>query len=92
MKKALRILAAIIVLAGAGFWLAAGAHRGFTVNNQPRTIVDPVTGLEGITYEKVFVPGWDFLSAVLIASGVLIGASFIFNRKKLEPEQQSDRH
>lgn len=88
MKRILRIAALLIVLAAAGFWLATGANRGLTVNNQPKTIVDPVTGLEGTAYEKVFVPGWDFLAAGVFTAAVLTGASFLFRKKKLEPEQQ----
>jgi len=80
MKRTLRILALLIVLAAAVFWLVAGANLGFTVNNQPKTIVDPVTGLEGTAYENVFVPGVDFLSVALFAAGVLTGASFLFRK------------
>jgi hypothetical protein len=81
MKRVLRIVAVLIVLAAAGFWLAAGANRGLTVNNRPQTIVDPVTGLEGTAYEKVFIPGWDFLGVALVAAGIMTGASFLFRKK-----------
>lgn len=87
MKRMLRIMALLVVLVAVGFWLAAGANRGLTVNNQPKRFVDSVTGLEGTAYEKVFIPGVDFLALALFAAGVLTGASFLF-RKKLEPEQQ----
>ena len=79
-------MALVLLLAAAAFWLVAGANRGFTVNNQPRKIVDPVTGLEGTSYESVFVPGVDFLAAAFVAAGALAGASFLFSNKKLEPK------
>jgi hypothetical protein len=85
LRRILRISAAILVGTAVAFWAVAGANSGFTVNNQPRKIVDPVTGLEGTAYEKVFIPGVDFLGAVLFAAGVLTGASFLFRKKKLEP-------
>lgn len=88
MRRILRVTAAILVVAAVAFWAVAGANRGFTVNNQPKPIVDPVTGLEGTAYEKAFIPGVDFLGAVLLAAGVLTGASFLFRKKKLEPEPQ----
>ncbi len=70
------------VLAGFGFWLAAGANCGWTKNNVPTKISDPVTGIEGVTYEKKFVPGVDFLGAVLAGAGILLAASFRFNHKQ----------
>ena len=81
MKKILRLVALLIVLAATGFWLATGANFGFTVNNQPKTVVDAATGLEGTTYEKVFIPGVDFLALTLFAAGILTGASFLFRKK-----------
>jgi LPXTG-motif cell wall-anchored protein len=88
MRKALRWIAAILVVAAIVFWAVSGANRGFTVNNQPKKIVDPITGLEGTSYEKVFIPGVDFLAGVLLGAGLLAGASFLFRKKKLEPKPQ----
>jgi hypothetical protein len=88
MRRILRVAAALLVVSAVAFWAVAGANIGFTVNNQPKQILDPVTGLEGTAYEKVFIPGVDFLGAVMFAAGVLTGASFLFRKKKLEPEPQ----
>lgn len=82
MKKALRILAVSLLLAALAFWAATGAHRGWTVNNIAHETTDPVTGLSGVTYEKGFIPGWDFLAAAALAAGVMAGASFLFRGKK----------
>ena len=81
MKRALRILALVIALAAAGTWLATGANRGWTKTSVAKKTVDEVTGLEGITYEKHFVPGLDLLGAALLGAGVLAGASLIFRNK-----------
>jgi len=63
------------------FWAAAGANRGWTKTSVPRKMVDEVTGIEGVSYEKHFVPGVDFLGAALLGAGVLTGASFFFRTK-----------
>ena len=82
MKQIFRIVALGFVLAGSGFWLATGANRGWTKNNVPTKTMDQVTGIEGVTYEKKFVPGVDFLGAVLTGAGILLAASSRFKNKK----------
>jgi len=72
----------LVLLAALAFWAAAGAHRGWTVNNIRRETTDPVTGLSGATYETGFIPGWDFLAAAALAAGLMAGASFLFRSKK----------
>lgn len=81
MKKALRILAAVLIVASVILWLALGANRGWTKTSVPRKTLDPVTGIEGITYEDRFVPGVDFLAAAALGSAILAGASFLFRNK-----------
>jgi hypothetical protein len=81
MKNGLRIVAAILAAATIIFWAAAGANRGWTKTSVPTKIVDQVTGIEGVSYEKHFVPGVDFLGAALLGAGVLTGASFFFRTK-----------
>ena len=81
MKKGLRIVAAILAVGSIIFWAAAGANRGWTKTSVPRKIVDQVTGIEGVTYEKQFIPGVDFLVAALLGAGVLTGASLLFRTK-----------
>jgi hypothetical protein len=81
MKKTLRIVATILVVGSLVFWAAAGANRGWTKTSVPKKIVDQVTGIEGITYEKHFVPGVDFLGAAFLAAGIVTGISFLFRTK-----------
>ena len=81
MKRLFRILAGVIAVATVGLWLAAGAHRGWTKTSVPIKSVDEVTGLEGITYERRFVPGLDFLGGALLGAGLLAGVSLLFRNK-----------
>lgn len=86
MKKILRIVALLVVLVAAGFWLATGANRGWTKNQVQKKTLDEVTGIEGITYEKKFVPGLDFLGAAAGAAVILTGVSFLCrNKSKTQP-------
>jgi hypothetical protein len=84
MRRPLRIFTAILVLAAAACWLAAGANLGWTKTSVPIKTVDEVTSLDRIEWQKKFVPGIDFLGATLVAAGVLAGASFAFRNKNLE--------
>jgi hypothetical protein len=81
MKRTLQLLAAVIALATVVTWAALGANRGFTKTEKQVKTVDEVTGIEGITYEKKFSPGLDFLGAGLLGAGVLAGTS-LFVRSK----------
>ncbi len=84
MKKALRIIALLLLLGAAGFWLATGANRGWTKTSVPNRTRDEVTGIEGVTsYEPKFVPGLDFLGAAGIGAGILAGISFLFRNPKI---------
>ena len=86
MKRILRIVALVLSLAAGLFWVSAGAHRGWTMTSVPVKSIDEVTGIEGITYERRFVPGIDLLGGALLGSAILAGASFIF-RNKLSPQR-----
>ena len=88
MKSALRLLAIAILLAALGWWLATGANRGWTKTSVPVKTLDDVTGIEGVTYRKQFVPGVDFLAAAAAASVVCGGLSFLFRTK--HPSQTSN--
>jgi len=88
MKEALRIFAALLVAGAVIFWAAAGANRGWTKTHIPIKTVDAVTGLEGIQWQAKFVPGVDFLGAVLLAAGVLAGISlFVPLKSRSKPPQ-----
>ena len=81
MKKPLRAIAWIIVLSAVVVWAATGANRGWTRTLVEKRTLDEVTGIEGITQEKRFQPGIDFLGAAFGIAVVLAGAS-LFIRKQ----------
>ena len=81
MKKALRISALLVILVAAAFWMIAGADRGWTKTTVPVKKLDEVTGIEGIEYQKRFVPGLDFLGAAALAAAVLVGCSIVVRGK-----------
>lgn len=81
MKIVLRLLALVTVLAALTWWLAAGGNRGWTKTSVPVKTMDEVLGIEGISYEKRFVPGLDILGGALLGAGILAGASLLFRNK-----------
>lgn len=87
MKKILQTLALLIVLAAAITWLATGANRGWTKTSVPVKTLDEVTGIEGITYQKKFLPGVDFLGAAFGGAALLAGASLFFRKPKSNQTQ-----
>jgi hypothetical protein len=82
VKSTLRLLALAIILAAVGWWLAAGANRGWTKNSVPIKTVDEVTGIEGVHYQKQFIPGVDFLAGAAVATILCAGLSFLFRTKR----------
>jgi hypothetical protein len=82
MKKILLLLAVLVLLAAGAIWLATGANRGWTKTSVMVKTLDPVTGIEGISYTKKFLPGVDFLAVAGLGAGLLAGASLFFRNKK----------
>ena len=81
MSRTLRIVALALALAAGGLWIAGGASRGWTKTSVPIKTVDEVTGIEGVAYDRRFVPGLDFLAAGLLGASLLAGAAFLFRNK-----------
>ena len=82
MKRILQLLAVLVLLADGATWLATGANRGWTKTSVAVKTLDPVTEIEGITYDKKFLPGVDFLGAAALVAGLLAGTSLFFRNKK----------
>jgi hypothetical protein len=82
VKTILRVLALILLVGAIGFWAASGANRGWTKTSVPVKTLDDVTGIEGVTYHKKFVPGVDFLAAAGAGAMVLVAVSFLFRTKQ----------
>ncbi len=82
MKLVLRSFAALTAAAGLVWWLAAGAHRGWTKTSVATLEVDEVTGLEFPVYVDRFVPGLELLAAVLgLAAAVWAASCFVRSRR-----------
>ncbi|MFO1476305.1 MAG: hypothetical protein U1F98_06605 [Verrucomicrobiota bacterium] len=81
MKRFWILFPAALALAATVYWLAAGAHRGWTRTSLVRVQVDEVTGIEGRTYVPGFVPGIDFLAASWGASALLGAAGWFVARR-----------
>ena len=81
MKRALRILAAVLVIGAVAWWAAAGANRGWTKTQVPRKVRDEVTGLDGVQWRDQFVPGVDFLGLAATGAIILAGVSFFIPTK-----------
>jgi thymidine phosphorylase len=77
MKRLLRVLALVLVVAALGSWLATGANRGWTKTSVPVRQTDDVTGITVDVYQKRFVPGVEVLGATLLGAAALYGASFL---------------
>jgi hypothetical protein len=82
MKQTLQILALLVALGAAGTWLATGANHGWTKTSVPVKTLDQVTGIEGISYQKKFLPGVDFLGVTLAGASLLAAASLFFRKHK----------
>jgi hypothetical protein len=81
MNKLLRFLALLLTLVSLFVWAAAGANLGWTKTSVPVKTMDNVTGIEGIVYEKHFMPGIELLGGVLVAAGILAASSLLFQKK-----------
>ena len=82
----LQLSAALIALATVGTWLATGAHRGWTQNQIPVTVVDDVTGIEATQYRDGFVAGVDVLGLGLGAAAIL-GIAAVFAARRAKPTE-----
>jgi hypothetical protein len=88
MRRTLRFLSVILTVAAALLWLVLGANRGWTRTSVPVKTVDEVTGIEGIQYQKKFVPGLELLGGALLGAGLLAGASLLFSNQQIKHTKQ----
>lgn len=80
MGQALRWLSLVLAAGVVFLWIGLGADRGWTKTSVSRKTIDEVTGIEGISYEKRFVPGLDFPGAGLGGSALVLSVSLLFGR------------
>jgi len=86
MKRAFQILALLVAVGAITIWLVCGANRGWTKTSVPIKTMDTVTGIEGITYQKKFLPGVDFLGAAFAGAAALAAISLFFRKPKNSTE------
>lgn len=71
--------AGLITLVGSlGYWLASGAHRGWSQHRVPVGQIDEVTGVTFTTYEDRFVPGIEIVTTGVALGAGLVAFSFAF--------------
>ncbi len=86
MKKAFRILAVVLALAGVLCWIVLGAHHGWSQTSVPVKTIDEVTGIEAVEYRRQFVPGLDFLGSTLLGAGALATISLFFRKQPIKTQ------
>ncbi len=82
MKRTLRVFALTIAVGALGLWALLGANRGWTRTSVPVQTTDEVTGIQGIQYQKKFVPGLDLLGGALLGSAMFAATSLLFRQKQ----------
>jgi len=80
MKRTLQILALAVTLGASITWAVTGANRAWTKTEVQIKTLDEVTGIEGITYQKKFQPGVDFLGGAFGGAALIFGTSFFFRK------------
>src|SRR5271170_1368113 len=83
-KKILRLAALLVAVAAVAVWAAMGANCGWTKNSVPVKHTDEITGITVDIYHKQFVPGINLLAGALFGALVLMGISFLFDRKQTQ--------
>ncbi|MCZ7639086.1 MAG: hypothetical protein M5U12_25370 [Verrucomicrobia bacterium] len=87
MKRWLQLLAALLALGTLTFWLATGAHRGWTRTSVAVEKTDEITGLTYREYESRFVPGVDVLGAGLLGALVVATAGVLMRGRSRPPDR-----
>jgi hypothetical protein len=77
IRKALRLLAPLIILVTIVFWFSKGAHTGWSMDRVPVQMVDEITEIEYTVYQDRFVPGLDTVGIGFGAATLCFGLSFI---------------
>lgn len=87
MRLLLRLLALVLFLGTAVWWVQAGKNPGWTKNKVFVEKVDEITGISYPEEEDRFVPGVDLLAAAGVASLVIAGLSFLGRRGRKRNER-----
>lgn len=76
LRLGLRLAAALVLIGAIGYWVAKGANLGWNKDQVPVKQTDEVTGLEFVTYEQRFVPGFEFMGLSAGLAAGLFAVSF----------------
>ncbi len=79
---ALRITAAVALLATLGLWVSTGAHTGWTQTSKVTVQHDEITGIDFPVREKTFVAGVEVIAAGAAVAAALAAASVFTNRRR----------
>ena len=82
MRTALRLLAAVILISTAAWWVQTGQNPGWTKNKVAVEKKDEITEIVYTQYEDRFVPGIDILAGAGAMALVLGGLSFLGKRRR----------
>jgi hypothetical protein len=81
MVRALQALGVLFWVVGLGWWLAGGANRGFTRNQEQVKVLDEITGIEAIEWRQKFSPGLEFLGGAVVAGVGCWGAAWVLRKR-----------
>lgn len=68
-------------LASLIFWTAKGANTGWTKTQVEVVKVDEVTGIEGRSWEKRFVPGFELLGTCWLGAGAMATIAILIRKE-----------
>jgi hypothetical protein len=85
LRTPLRALALIILLGVVGYWLAKGAHRGWSQHRVPVPKTDEVTGIAYVEYDERYVPGVEVLAAGTGLAVMIFAATFFLRVSPTRP-------
>lgn len=82
MRFLLRLLALVLFLGTAVWWMQAGKNPGWTKNKVFVEKMDEITGISYLEEDDRFVPGVDLLAASGGVSLVMAALSFLRGRRR----------
>jgi hypothetical protein len=83
LAQKLRWVAVAIIGLVAVVWALSGANTGWTKTSVPVSTLDEVTGIEGIVYQRKFVPGLDLLALGSVTGAALFLGSFLLRNRSV---------
>ncbi len=86
----IRGFALLVLVITVAIWATMGASVGWTKTSVEVRELDPVTGIEGVSYADQFVPGVEFLAVGALAAGLIFAFTlFVPITKKPQTETKS---